>query len=287
MDSDSDSDFYGWPPPTRPIVDYLLTHSMRKGDSETISRLQRRVDSFDVGRGWENQQLFANLMSQQESGESSSAGRLHNIYEGLPGARQSTETVDVFLTRLPPSSTTRASGFDWIRIWNPFLPPGEEQLVRALRHAGNERLEIMSKMMAAAKASGMSLSKMNTEVEVMRKDAIDDLCHLAVMTKVLGGKWMLFVDTHSVDECWRRVARATANNELGIAAKVALANGSRHNDEHLICVYTKDFRDTSDIARVLNKLRSLELIRAGGKQIYYKTGRFLVSVQAARVHQQD
>ncbi|KAM7193760.1 protein of unknown function (DUF1917) domain containing protein [Naviculisporaceae sp. PSN 640] len=248
MESDSDSDFYG--------------------DEETISTLYKRVDNFDLKKGWKAQQFFANIMSQEgDPGTSSSTGQLHNAYDGQPGAYQVTESVDDFLSRLPPSTTRRSSAFDWIRLWNPYLPPREQQLVRALRHAAAERLELTAKFIAATKASGMSPARISKELESDRNETIDDLRHLAVMCKVVSGKWMLFVNRHNVDEVWRRVARATANNDLGIAAKVDLADG---DDQRLICVYTKDFRDTADITRVLLKLRSLELIRAGGKQIYYK-----------------
>lgn len=214
-------------------------------------------------------------MSQEDPRASTSTGRLHNAYEGEPGAYQVTESVDEFLSRLPPSSTRRTSGLDWIRIWNPYLPPGEPQLVRALRHAAAERLEITAKFIVATKASGMTPAKISKELDSEREEVVDDLRHLAVMCKIISGKWMLFVNRQNVDEVWRRVVRATANNELGIAAKVDLADG---DDQRLICVYTKDFRDTADITRVLLKLRSLELIRAGGKQIYYKMGKLWASL---------
>lgn len=270
MDSDSDSDFYGRTLPySSLLLESSLTHPT-SGDEETISKLQKRVDNFDLKGGWKAQQFFTNIMSQEDPGGSTFTGRLHNAYEGQPGAYQVTESVDEFLFRLPPSSTRRTSGVDSIRIWNPYLPPGEPQLVRALRHAAGERLELTAKFIAATRASGMRPAKVSKELESERKETIDDLRHLAVMCKIISGKWMLFVNRQNVDEVWRRVVRATANNELGIAAKVDLADG---DDQLLICVYTRDFRDTVDITRVLLKLRSLELIRAGGKQIYYKMGR--------------
>jgi hypothetical protein len=84
---------------------------------------------------------------------------------------------------------------------------------------------------------------------------------------------MLFCETHEVDAIWYTVANATASNELGRAAKVA-PRGHEDRQSRLICIYTKDFTDMNDVARVLSKLRDLGLVSMRGKSIYYKCGRF-------------
>lgn len=71
---------------------------------------------------------------------------------------------------------------------------------------------------------------------------------------------------------WSVVARATANNELGIAAKVAPDDGDDRKPR-LICVYTKDFNDMDDVARVIKKMRDLKLVEPR-KAIYYKCGMY-------------
>lgn len=85
---------------------------------------------------------------------------------------------------------------------------------------------------------------------------------------------MLFVEPAFVNDVWERVAQATVKNELGIAAKVAPREERGSVKERLVCIYTYDFRDKDDIARVLHRLRQLELVRdrAAGKPIYYKAG---------------
>lgn len=92
---------------------------------------------------------------------------------------------------------------------------------------------------------------------------------------------MLFVPPSEVNAVWSVVAHATANNELGIAAKVAPrppqalgGDGGRDQRPRLICIYTADFRDKDDVGRVLRRLRELGLVKTsgGGRQIYYKTG---------------
>lgn len=91
---------------------------------------------------------------------------------------------------------------------------------------------------------------------------------------------MLFVEPTSVNEVWASVAKATVRNELGIAAKVAPRQERGSPRERVVCIYTYDFRDKDDIARVLHRLRQLELVRdrAAGKPIYYKAGECMVSL---------
>lgn len=86
-------------------------------------------------------------------------------------------------------------------------------------------------------------------------------------------QWLLFCPPTEVDEAWALVAKATAANELGIAAKVAprspLDDARR---DRLICVYTADFQDRADVGRVLQRLRRLRLVEARSRAIYYKPG---------------
>lgn len=84
---------------------------------------------------------------------------------------------------------------------------------------------------------------------------------------------MLFIPPIEVNEVWAIVAKATANNELGIAAKVApRPEGEDRRQDRLICIYTADFRDLEDVGRVVQKLRELKLVEARGRPIYYKPG---------------
>lgn len=83
---------------------------------------------------------------------------------------------------------------------------------------------------------------------------------------------MIFCPPRDVNEIWAVVAKATASNELGIAAKVApVPESGDTRKERLICVYTADFKDKADVARVVRKLRELQLIGTRSS-IYYKPG---------------
>ncbi|KAI1020798.1 hypothetical protein LB504_011877 [Fusarium proliferatum] len=86
-------------------------------------------------------------------------------------------------------------------------------------------------------------------------------------------QWMLFCAPAEVNDVWGIVAKATAKNELGIAAKVAPRPAEEDSrKDRLICVYTTDFADKADVGRVLQKLRELRLVEARGRPIYYKPG---------------
>lgn len=78
-----------------------------------------------------------------------------------------------------------------------------------------------------------------------------------------------------INEVWSVVAHATANNELGVAAKVAPDNGYTRSPR-VICVYTKNFRDMQDVSRVVHKLKDLGLVTLAGRGIVYKCGRYLL-----------
>lgn len=90
---------------------------------------------------------------------------------------------------------------------------------------------------------------------------------------------MLFCSPREVNGTWAVVAKATASNELGIAAKVAPKSEPEDpRRDRLICVYTVDFKDKSDVGRVLQKLRELRLVETRGCPIYYKPGEYPLTI---------
>lgn len=88
------------------------------------------------------------------------------------------------------------------------------------------------------------------------------------------GKWLIFVPPEYVDEIWDRVKKATETGKLGISAKVSTAWPSAYeSQDHVICVYTYDFRDKADVGRVLGGLRDLEI----PGRLFYKTDQATLS----------
>ena len=81
---------------------------------------------------------------------------------------------------------------------------------------------------------------------------------------------MMFCPQNEVNAVWSVIARATAEADLGIAAKVAPDDG--RSGERLICIYTKDFTDLDDVTRVIRKMKNLGLVESR-KPLYYKCGK--------------
>ncbi|KAG8162633.1 hypothetical protein KVR01_007111 [Diaporthe batatas] len=285
MDSDSDSDFYG--------------------DDDQVAALESRADDFDVRAYWRQIEHYDTVHPGRRKGEPSptpsSAAmtpaaakppKLHNPYEGQVCAKQLGETMSDFLARLPPATTDVTLSIPWIYVANPFIPregggveeapvePGAQ--LSTFIEGGGERLQLFGDFLRTvdekkrAAGAGRLSTAMSRQAAAEREGCVNDILMLARVMKVRTGKWMLFVEPNSVNEVWASVAQATARNELGIAAKVAPREERGSARERLVCIYTHDFRDKDDIARVLHRLRQLELVRdrAGGKPIYYKADAF-------------
>lgn len=204
---------------------------------------------------------------------------LYNPYQDASGARQLSETIPHFLSRLPPSTSDWEPGFEWIWVANPYHPPPDtEPALAQFRHAAEERLGLFAEFekmatLTAGRNAGITaqaLTALRQDIAKERRETVSDLRELADACNVVTGKWMLFPPPGEVDAVWARVAAATAEGELGTAAKVETRG--RAEKERLVCVYTRDCREKEDVARVLIQMRELGLVRPGGKQIYYKSG---------------
>ncbi|ROW01809.1 hypothetical protein VPNG_07819 [Cytospora leucostoma] len=275
---DSDSDFYG--------------------DDSEVAVLESRVENFDVESYWRLRERAGMVHPgiKQESSSptpntnmASTSSKLHNAYEGRVSAKQLGETIDDFLRRLPPATTDATPEIPWIYVANPFIPRddkgGEEApaepgaQLHTFIEGGSERLELVGDFLRTEQdkgPGGRAGNVMAREVSRERDECVGDILMLANAMKVRTGKWMLFIEPAFVDDIWATVARATVKNELGIAAKVAPREERGSAKERLICIYTYDFSDKADVARVLHRMRQLELVRdrAGAKPLYYKTDAF-------------
>lgn len=141
------------------------------------------------------------------------ASHLHNPYAGISYAWQLTETVDQFLSRLPPSTTNQTPEVPWIFICNPYIPrvhklesqgqfsrgnedeaPEEEGSKTALvAEGGLERLHLVSKFVDGIQRSGKSKAFVEKEIRKERRQAVDDILNLAHLAKVRTGKVRHFV----------------------------------------------------------------------------------------------
>ena len=197
------------------------------------------------------------------------ANEPYNPWEGDTMARQLGETLDAFLSRLPPSTTAVATG-PWIWIANPFSTQRPMQFdVAGFKTSGNELLEEYTNRKARLEAEnpgkppGSITSMLKADREWLEKSIVD----LAKSKGMTNGKWMLFPYSNNVDKAWRKVAKGTLDGTLGCSAKVATDDGS--GSQRVICIYTEDFSNEKDVRRVLEKMQELHLTKAG-QGIYYK-----------------
>jgi hypothetical protein len=74
-----------------------------------------------------------------------------------------------------------------------------------------------------------------------------------------GGKWLVYRRPgHELDEAWQIIRAETRVGGLGSASKAATGMiGHGREGDAVICVYTQDWLDRRDVARVLVRLRVL------------------------------
>ncbi|KAK3753413.1 hypothetical protein QZH41_011969 [Actinostola sp. cb2023] len=107
------------------------------------------------------------------------------------------------------------------------------------------------------------MSAMETEWEGLERECMyrrskkftaETLKNLAVKYKYTSGKWMIFASSEQIDDLWFTVAKAVVANKLGQAAKVS-PKALAPKLDHVICIYSEDFTDKSDVQRVEKGLR--------------------------------
>ncbi|KAH7392369.1 hypothetical protein DE146DRAFT_138492 [Phaeosphaeria sp. MPI-PUGE-AT-0046c] len=202
---------------------------------------------------------------------------LFNPGQGSPDAWQLGESVDDFVRRLPPFSTS-ISTCTWIWAHNPHFDVRDKNKVVShrvdeLRNRGSEllgrslqaRQELQSRYLHGPKAA--LTQSLNAESKILQQRIND----LAVECGILSGKWMLFPKLEEVTAVWKKVVDGVINDRLGPSAKVAPDEGKP--GDRLICIYTKDFRDECDVLRVLQVLEMMDLLTSG-RSIYYKSDAF-------------
>ncbi|QPG93825.1 hypothetical protein C2857_002900 [Epichloe festucae Fl1] len=250
--------------------------------------LESRVRQFDASEWIDRHGAWGAGHPARQPRFSVETAKFHNPYAGVEYAWQLTETLNDFLSRLPPATTKQTEKVPWIFICNPFVAREEKRTAEDAFMRGNEdeapaeggsqlslvvegameRLQLLSELTQRVNKSGKSPTFITRELSQERRNAVTDILSLAH-----AGRWMLFCPPSVVNELWEVVARATANNELGVAAKVAprseLDDPKR---DRPICIYTSDFSDKADVGRVLQRMRELRIADSSRRNIYYKPG---------------
>jgi hypothetical protein len=72
------------------------------------------------------------------------------------------------------------------------------------------------------------------------------------------GKWLLYVARDEADGVWAAVRLLAEQGWLGTGAKVStrFSNPNANGEDHVVCMYVDDWRDTAEVRRVLVNLRA-------------------------------
>lgn len=133
------------------------------------------------------------------------APKLHNPYEGQVSAKQLSETMADFLSRLPPATTDVTPDIPWIYVANPFIPreggggveeaPAESGAqLNTFIEGGGERLELFGDLLRTmdekkrAGGTGRVSTAMSRQVTAEREGCVNDILMLARVMKVRTGK---------------------------------------------------------------------------------------------------
>ncbi|KAK3173377.1 hypothetical protein OEA41_006706 [Lepraria neglecta] len=205
-----------------------------------------------------------------------------NMYEDYSSGRHLSETVEAFLRRLPPLSTSIMDYGPWIYCASPYASKGngpEDQATLVRR--GRQLLKKFTALKAGIEASmpGKSKGVITRQLDV---DWTGHTTPQAIRTRPSRPRARNRLHVRQMDAiplppdlntAWSLVAHGTVAGELGHAAKVATDDGSQN--ARLICIYTPDFGDKEDVKRVLERILAMGLCNRNGaigegKAIYYK-----------------
>ncbi|KAF2821754.1 DUF1917-domain-containing protein [Ophiobolus disseminans] len=260
---------------TAPLRAQLRSHAMSGLSSKEVAKpptldASSKPFNFILGRGAMEEERLSRLGKRKR--EPSPEPILFNPGQGSADAWQLGESVDDFVRRLPPL-TTSVFTCPWIWAHNPHSDPHDGSTshradefrsrgVDLLDHSLQNRQQIQAKNKHGPRAA---LTKaLNQESKELQQRITD----LAAECGILSGKWMLFPKLEEVTQVWKKVVAGIIDGRLGPTAKVALDEGKP--GDRLICIYTKDFRDEDDVLRVLRELETMGLLGCG-RSIYYKS----------------
>jgi len=149
---------------------------------------------------------------------------------GIP-ARDQLDQLNMWLVSNRPSTIARSSGVGWIAV--KFKDKGKKVLEAKAAwdsHEGEKTMEVVN--------------------------------DLAQKFQVLGGKWMCHLPSGLIDGVWSKLATALMCGGLGPSVYMVKVSPVEDMDpnlsrgEHVICVYNTDYKDTEQVMRVENLMRS-------------------------------
>jgi len=236
------------------------------GSTSQQARLESLPPAISADTYWSFHAFLPSTIAYAAQLHPAVAAVLRNPYESQAEAKQLDESINVFVHRLPPSSSTWEDVGPWIWVGNPHVQH------RPVREDLTELMKRGSRLLDEFAAFKIAAGKRSRAVKPARERLEKALQEVAVKTGVVSGKWMLFPVLEKLDWMWRAVVEDVIDNRLGTSAKVATGGSDRDPNVRLICVYTRDFSDTKDVRRVLERLVEMGLVKSDGdsRGIYYK-----------------
>jgi hypothetical protein len=183
------------------------------------------------------------------------------------------ETILEFLRRLPVADpdTARVGPWLWVRCAKVLQEWGPSHDLEAFFETAGPLLEGLSEQRKILEQQnpGKAVGTITRKIGPYRDQLEIDLLNAATRHFLTSGKWMLFPMSDDLPLVWRLVAEATAAGKLGPCSKVGTWEPDHVTKPTVICIYTKDFSDLTDVKRVLNNLNDLDIVNRA-MRINYK-----------------
>lgn len=209
---------------------------------------------------------------------------LYAPYDSIENGRHSTESVNDFLTRVPPVNCPLSATTRWLWVAYPhYRPKPAATSAVSLHNAADDQDQswqvrcraILDEYQSKAdkitdEMAGKAKGSITRKLNPLRKDIPSRIQKIAKEAGKVCGKWMLFPTEDQVTDTWTSVCKGVLDGRLGHAAKIAAHPGGAKSTGRLVCVYTQDFSDVEDVRRVLFELVDMGLVPAEGYGIHYK-----------------
>lgn len=89
--------------------------------------------------------------------------------------------------------------------------------------------------------------------ENKKQISFNDINNIAEKYNILSGKWLIYEKTSNIDKLWANISINCVKGFLGPTVKVSPK--CNYNDEHVICVFTKNYLDKENVYNIRDVLK--------------------------------
>lgn len=185
---------------------------------------------------------------------------------------QEHETVLEFLRRLPVADpdTARVGPWLWVRCARELQDFNNSEDLGEFLETTEPLLDglLKQRQIIEQQNLGKAVGTITRKMGPYRDQLEVDLLSSATKHELTSGKWMIFTMADDIPLVWRQVAEATAAGKLGPTSKVGTWEPDNVTKPMLICVYTRDLSDLTDVKRVLSALNEFNIVNKAAKISY-------------------